>query len=199
MTHQEKKYQALKAEYESVKKQLKQSMELIEEYTNKIGEWNNAFQSVAADRDFLIKCILDHKRLIQLPTEPDRLLYSNCKTLDFLGSGGYISGDDCRTLQVLSISVGMPEPKACIRVTIQAITNPVQILTKAEAKQAARASIPRAKKAQKPKVEASTHIEVEDASERSFFPTLDELREIARTSKSRSKEMAEHIARCCSA
>jgi len=38
-------------------------------------------------------------------------------TLDFLGSGGYISGDDCRTLQVLSISVGMPEPKACIRVT----------------------------------------------------------------------------------
>ena len=120
-------------------------------------------------------------------------------TLDFLGSGGYISGDDCRTLQVLSISVGMPEPKACIRVTIQAITNPVQILTKAEAKQAARASIPRAKKAQKPKVEASTHIEVEDASERSFFPTLDELREIARTSKSRSKEMAEHIARCCSA
>jgi len=112
---------------------------------------------------------------------------------------GYISGDDCRTLQVLSISVGMPEPKACIRVTIQAITNPVQILTKAEAKQAARASIPRAKKAQKPKVEASTHIEVEDASERSFFPTLDELREIARTSKSRSKEMAEHIARCCSA
>ncbi len=120
-------------------------------------------------------------------------------TLDFLGSGGYISGDDCRTLQVLSISVGMPEPKACIRVTVQAITNPVQILTKAEAKQAARASIPRAKKAQKPKVEASTHIEVEDASERSFFPTLDELREIARTSKSRSKEMAEHIARCCSA
>jgi predicted RNA-binding protein with EMAP domain len=79
MTHQEKKYQALEAEYESVKKQLKQSMELIEEYTNKIGEWNNAFQSVAADRDFLIKCILDHKRLIQLPTEPDRLLYSNCK------------------------------------------------------------------------------------------------------------------------
>jgi len=79
MTHQEKKYQALKAEYESVQKQLKQSMELIEEYTNKIGEWNNAFQSVAADRDFLIKCILDHKRLIQLPTEPDRLLYSNCK------------------------------------------------------------------------------------------------------------------------
>jgi len=76
-------------------------------------------------------------------------------TLDFLGSGGYISGDDCRTLQVLSISVGMPEPKACIRVTVQAITNPVQILTKAEAKQAARASVPRAKKAKKPKVEAS--------------------------------------------
>jgi len=120
-------------------------------------------------------------------------------TLDFLGSGGYISGDDCRTLQVLSISVGMPEPKACIRVTVQAITNPVQILTKAEAKQAARASVPRAKKAKKPKVEASANIKVEDASERSFFPTLDELREIARTSKSRSKEMAEHIARCCSA
>ena len=119
-------------------------------------------------------------------------------TLDFLGSGGHISGDDCRTLQVLSISVGMPEPKACIRVTIQAITNPVQILTKAEAKQAARASVPRAKKAQKPKVEAGANITVEDASERSFFPTLDELREIARTSKSRSKEMAEHIARCCS-
>jgi len=49
MTHQEKKYQALQAEYESVKKQLKHSMELIEEYTSKIGEWNNAFQSVSAE------------------------------------------------------------------------------------------------------------------------------------------------------
>ena len=118
-------------------------------------------------------------------------------TLDFLGSGGYISGDDCRTLQVLSISVGMPEPKACIRVTIQAIANPVQILTKAEAKQAARASVPRAKKAQKPKVEACTNITVEDEPRDSFFYSLEELRVIAREAKSRGKAMATQISAQC--
>ena len=106
-------------------------------------------------------------------------------TLDFLGSGGHISGDDCRTLQVLSISVGMPEPKACIRVTIQAITNPIQILTKAEAKQ--------------PKVEASTHITVEDEPRDSFFYSLEELRAITREAKSRGKAMAAQISAQCDA
>ena len=118
-------------------------------------------------------------------------------TLDFLGSGGHISGDDCRTLQMLSISVGMPEPKACIRVTIQAIDNPVKILTKAESRQAARATLPRAKKAQKQKVEACTDIKVEDEPRDSFFYSLEELRAIAREAKSRGKEMANKISAQC--
>ena len=79
MTHQEKKYQTLKAEYESAKNQLKKSMELIDTYTSKIEDWNSAFQSVSADRDFLIECIMNHRKVIQLPTQPDRLLYANCK------------------------------------------------------------------------------------------------------------------------
>jgi len=91
----------------------------------------------------------------------------------------------------------MPEPKACIRVTVQAITNPVQILTKAEAKQAARASVPRAKKAKKPKVEASANIKVEDEPRDSFFYSLEELRAITREAKSRGKAMAAQISAQC--
>jgi predicted RNA-binding protein with EMAP domain len=63
MTHQEKKYQTLKAEHESVQKQLKKSMELIAEYTSKIEDWHTAFQSVSADRDFLIECIMNHRKV----------------------------------------------------------------------------------------------------------------------------------------
>jgi len=120
-------------------------------------------------------------------------------TLDFLGSGGYIDGDDCRTLQLLLVSIGMPEPKACLRVTLSPIAKPVQILTKAEARKAARASLPRAKKGQKKDMEAGTGIQVENEAPDNYFPTLDELRQIARESKQRGQAMAEHITRCCSA
>jgi Holliday junction resolvase RusA-like endonuclease len=120
-------------------------------------------------------------------------------TLDFLGSGGHIDGDDCRTLQLLLVSIGMPEPKACLRVTLSPIAKPVQILTKAEARKAARASLPRAKKGQKKDMEAGTGIQVENEAPDNYFPTLDELRQIARESKQRGQAMAEHITRCCSA
>ena len=120
-------------------------------------------------------------------------------TLDFLGSGGHIDGDDCRTLQLLLVSIGMPEPKACLRVTLSPIAKPVQILTKAEARKAARASLPRAKKGQKKDMEAGTGIQVENEAPNNYFPTLDELRQIARESKQRGQAMAEHITRCCSA
>jgi len=120
-------------------------------------------------------------------------------TLDFLGSGGLIDGDDCRTLQLLLVSIGMPEPKACLRVTLSPIAKPVQILTKAEARKAARASLPRAKKGQKKDMEAGTGIQVENEAPDNYFPTLDELRQIARESKQRGQAMAEHITRCCSA
>ena len=79
MTQQEKKYNNLLADYETVKAQLEKAMKLVREYTSKIEDWNHAFQSVSADRDFLIKSILDHKKTIQLPTVPDRVLYTNCK------------------------------------------------------------------------------------------------------------------------
>jgi Holliday junction resolvase RusA-like endonuclease len=120
-------------------------------------------------------------------------------TLDFLGAGGFIDGDDCRTLQLLLVSVGMPEPKACIRVTLSPIAKPVQILTKAEARKSARASIPRAKKGKKKDMEAGAGIQVENKASGNFFPTLDELRQIAKESKQRGQAMAEHITRCCSA
>jgi len=79
MTQQEKKYNNLLADYETVKAQLEKAMKLVREYTSKIEDWNHAFQSVSADRDFLIQCILNHKKAIQLPTAPDRVLYTNCK------------------------------------------------------------------------------------------------------------------------
>jgi len=120
-------------------------------------------------------------------------------TLDFLGSGGLIDGDDCRTLQLLLVSIGMPEPKACLRVTLSPIAKPVQILTKAEARKSARASIPRAKKGKKKDMEAGAGIQVENEAPDNYFPTLDELRQIARESKQRGQAMAEHITRCCSA
>ena len=79
MTQQEKKYNNLLSDYETVKAQLEKAMKLVREYTSKIEDWNHAFQSVSADRDFLIQCILNHKKAIQLPTAPDRVLYTNCK------------------------------------------------------------------------------------------------------------------------
>ena len=79
MTQQEKKYNNLLSDYETVKAQLEKAMKLVREYTSKIEDWNHAFQSVSADRDFLIKSILDNKKTIQLPTAPDRVLYANAK------------------------------------------------------------------------------------------------------------------------
>ena len=120
-------------------------------------------------------------------------------TLDFLGNSGLIDGDDCRTLQRVAVSVGRPEANACLRINIEPITKPVQILTKAEARKSARASIPRAKKGKKKDMEAGAGIQVENEAAGNFFPTLDELRQIAKESKQRGQAMAEHITRCCSA
>lgn len=57
--------------------------------------------------------------------------------LDFLKPGrhrdfGYITGDDCRTLQRLFVTVGKQEPEAFIRVRIKNIRHPVEIKTKTQ-------------------------------------------------------------------
>jgi chromosome segregation ATPase len=79
MTHQEKKFANLLADYETVKAKLDKAMELIEQYTSRIEDWNRAFQAVNADREFLLESILNHKKTIVLPTKPDQLLYANAK------------------------------------------------------------------------------------------------------------------------
>lgn len=119
-------------------------------------------------------------------------------TLDFLGNHRLIDGDDCRTLQMLSVSLGMPETTACLRVTLSPIANPVTIHTEAE-KRSARVALRRAQKEAGQKVAASTIQPVENETRHSAFPGLAELREIARASKARSRAMAEAISkRCCS-
>ena len=119
-------------------------------------------------------------------------------TLDFLGSGGLIDGDDCRTLQRVAVSVGRPEANACLRINIEPITNPIIIQTKAEAKRAASA-VPRGRaKAKKVKaLEACTTQPVENEPRDSFFCSLDELREIAREAKGRGKTMARKLSEEC--
>ena len=131
--------------------------------------------------------------------DPDNVLKCCLDFLQSAGGCGFIDGDDCRTMQRLFLAVGPVRKSACITVRIKEIKTPVIILTKAEAKQAARASVPRAKKAQKPKVEAGANITVEDEPRDSFFYSLEELREIAREAKSRGKAMATQISAQCDA
>jgi len=121
-------------------------------------------------------------------------------TLDYLGNSGLIDGDDCRTLQRVAVSVGSPEAKACIRISIKPIANPVIIQTKAEERRA-RAATAKSRRATKTKavaaVEASANIKVEDEPRDSFFYSLEELRAITREAKSRGKEMANKISAQC--